>query len=92
MTEAAPSHFPRLLECHDDEKPDCVGQWCCGCRTHPIGKPWGWNYMAWERHNDREHPAPALRETGRCSSCGWMVDTPAHEHGCAASREQEDTK
>jgi hypothetical protein len=44
------------VERHDGpEKPDCVGQWCCGCEVHPSGKPWGWNYMAWERHNVECH-------------------------------------
>lgn len=46
------------VEYHDGEgplAPVCVGQWCCGCPEHPVGKPWGWNYMAWERHNDEHH-------------------------------------
>lgn len=38
-----------------EDRPVCVGQWCCGCDEHPIGKPWGWNYRAWEEHNDRFH-------------------------------------
>ncbi|MCR4338579.1 MAG: hypothetical protein NUW01_01695 [Gemmatimonadaceae bacterium] len=28
------------------ERPYCIGQWCCGCDEHPIGKPWGWNWAA----------------------------------------------
>jgi hypothetical protein len=35
---------------YGDGPPDCVGQWCCGCPEHPAGKPWGWNYRAWEEH------------------------------------------
>jgi hypothetical protein len=39
------------VEYHDGgETPDCVGQWCCGCAEHPAGKPWGWNWTAWEIH------------------------------------------
>lgn len=55
-----PSRFGSVdVERHDgDEQAVCVGQWCCGCTVHPIGKPWGWNYMAWERHNDECHPIP----------------------------------
>lgn len=37
------------VEDHSDD-PDCIGQWCCGCNTHPVGKPWGWNSDAWNRH------------------------------------------
>lgn len=33
-----------------DGTPSCIGQWCCGCPEHPIGKPWGWNYQAWSEH------------------------------------------
>lgn len=44
------------VERHDGEDPpDCVGQWCCGCAVHPIGKPWGWNHEAWERHYAEAH-------------------------------------
>jgi hypothetical protein len=32
------------------DQPPCVGQWCCGCSEHPVGKPWGWNNEAWARH------------------------------------------
>lgn len=42
------------IEYHDGD-PVCVGQWCCGCDEHPIGKPWGWNYEAWERHYAESH-------------------------------------
>lgn len=38
------------------EPPPCVGQWCCGCSEHPIGKPWGWNTDAWDRHYIEVHP------------------------------------
>lgn len=39
------------VEYHDGEEQSvCIGQWCCGCDAHPIGKPWGWNYEAWARH------------------------------------------
>lgn len=39
------------IERHDgDEEPPCVGQWCCGCNEHPLGKPWGWNAEAWAEH------------------------------------------
>jgi hypothetical protein len=47
---------PEQLERHDgDEEAVCVGQWCCGCSEHPIGKPWGWNFEAWEQHFAAEH-------------------------------------
>lgn len=29
--------------------------WCCGCDQHPMGKPWGWNYEAWDLHYRRYH-------------------------------------
>ena len=63
MTDSRPSQRERdpNVECHDCEgplAPVCVGQWCCGCSEHPIGKPWGWNYTAWERHYDNCHPLP----------------------------------
>lgn len=38
------------VEYHDGDAPVCVGQWCCGCAEHPIGKPWGWNHEAWDLH------------------------------------------
>jgi hypothetical protein len=39
------------VERHDSDEPAvCVGQWCCGCREHPTGKPWGWNHEAWQAH------------------------------------------
>lgn len=47
----SPTHEPH------DGAPDCVGQWCCGCTEHPIGKPWGWNHEAWEQHYDDAHPS-----------------------------------
>jgi hypothetical protein len=49
----------------DGEKPVCVGQWCCGCAEHPIGKPWGWNYQAWAGHNARMHGDPLLTQGQR---------------------------
>lgn len=50
--------FEHGIERHDvpGEQPGCVGQWCCGCDVHPIGKPWGWNHEAWEMHNRVSHP------------------------------------
>jgi len=51
------------VEYHDDDTPVYIGQWCCGCAEHPIGKPWGWNYEAWERHWDERHPLPPQPET-----------------------------
>lgn len=39
------------MERHDeDTEPPCVGQWCCGCRVHPLGKPWGANSREWDEH------------------------------------------
>lgn len=39
------------IECHDGDEPaDCQQGWCCGCSEHPAGKPWGWNFAAWDRH------------------------------------------
>lgn len=37
------------------EKPDCIGQWCCGCTEHPAGKPWGWNAARWAEHYRERH-------------------------------------
>jgi hypothetical protein len=37
------------------EQPVCVGQWCCGCDEHPIGKPWGASFERWERHYAEHH-------------------------------------
>lgn len=51
------------VETHDDD-PVCVGQWCCGCPEHPIGKPWGWNYTAWDRHYAEAHPGSSTPATG----------------------------
>lgn len=39
-----------------EERPPCLGQWCCGCDEHPAGKPWGWNFEAWTRHYEDHHP------------------------------------
>lgn len=45
------------VERHDGaERAVCVGQWCCGCAEHPSGKPWGWNYRAWDEHYAAAHP------------------------------------
>lgn len=62
-----PSDMPSALseresnvEYHDDEAPAvCVGQWCCGCTAHPIGKPWGWNHEAWDCHHVEAHGGAA---------------------------------
>ena len=31
--------------------------YCCGCPCdeHPVGKPWGWNYEAWNEHCAKHH-------------------------------------
>lgn len=50
------------VERHDGEKPPCIGQWCCGCAEHPVGKPWGWNELEWEAHRDEHHPLPPQPE------------------------------
>lgn len=49
----------RPMERHDnpDERPHCAQGYCCGCSEHPIAKPWGWNYLAWEDHYQQAHPA-----------------------------------
>ena len=53
------SAVDRIYTEHHDfiagETPPCVGQWCCGCDAHPVGKPWGWNHLRWERHYDQHH-------------------------------------
>lgn len=46
---------PGFLERHEDPAPVCRGQWCCGCAVHPVGKPWGWNFEAWEQHYAEVH-------------------------------------
>jgi hypothetical protein len=38
------------MERHTGPHPVCVGQWCCGCSEHPVGKPWGWAAERWEAH------------------------------------------
>lgn len=44
------------MERHDSPHTNCAQGYCCGCDEHPIGKPWGWNFTAWERHYDEAHP------------------------------------
>lgn len=43
------------VERHDTNTPDCAAGWCCDCALHPIGKPWGWNVEAWDRHYQQAH-------------------------------------
>ena len=65
------------VERHDGpvEEQDCHGQWCCGCDEHPIGKPWGWNWRAWERHyavcpKKRPHSSPLDHSPEKESEAG----------------------
>jgi len=71
-----------------DEPAVCVGQWCCGCDEHPIGKPWGWNYEAWERHyavcpREKGGSLVAVLERKECTRCGRDWNLPPNSGGCA---------
>lgn len=51
---------PYVEDHSDPDDQPCRQGWCCGCPTHPIGKPWGWNHHAWEKHwekhREQAHP------------------------------------
>lgn len=53
-TTASSSGVPGESHPHHVEDA-CHGQWCCGCRFHPPGKPWGWAMEQWERHYEEAH-------------------------------------
>ena len=65
-------HLRRLADTgHRSDCCQCGKAYCCGCISHPIGKPWGWAVRLWDEH---AATCPRANETEPCPGCLTTAD------------------